>query len=336
MLAQNTTTPPPKRKNPGEPGFLSLRPIKRTALFRSVFQSCGFASFCAFRCSFTLFAACRAAGAAGTGAGAAGAAGGALRRSRTNLCFFFDSNLFRRAFNNRLRCGTCIVNRDGDWHSHGCVDKHGSILVLRFAGLTLLPGWAVATVAAFVPILTLWAILTFPWLAFLTLLSFRLVLTLLAFLTLRALLLGIILLRNGRGVYKAVIVVIAVDIIAVTVILEFAALIALETFLHLSLSRCDDTVVVFRVLQIVFSHDTVAGALRITGQRRVFFRYVLGRAADFNIGAGTVIGSGQRVTALAVEIIIISTTTIVIVVIIVATTPSAALVLLSWPHQLLT
>jgi len=61
---------------------------------------------------------------------------------------------------------------------------------------------------------------------------------------------------------------------------------------------------------------------------------VLGCTANLNIGAGTVISPGERIAALAVEVVI--TATIVIVVIIVASTPPAALVLLSWPHQLLT
>ena len=87
----------------------------------------------------------------------------------------------------------------------------------------------------------------------------------------------------------------------------------------------------FSVLQIVLSDHAVAGTLRVARQSRVFFRYVLGCATDFNIGAGTVISPGERVAALAVEVVVTAT-----IVIVVVSTPPAALVLLSWPHQLLT
>ncbi len=111
-----------------------------------------------------------------------------------------------------------------------------------------------------------------------------------------------------------------------------AAVVALEAFLHLGLGRCDDTVIMFSVLEIILRHDAVAGALRVARQSGVFFRYVLRSATDFNIGAGTVISSGQRIAALAVEIIVVTATIVIVVV----STPPAALVLLSWPHQLLT
>ncbi|MNS71299.1 hypothetical protein D3C72_1046640 [compost metagenome] len=88
----------------------------------------------------------------------------------------------------------------------------------------------------------------------------------------------------------------------------------------------------FSVLQIVLSDHAVAGTLRVARQSRVFFRYMLGCATDFNIGAGAVISPGERVAALAVEVVVVTAT----IVIVVASTPPAALVLLSWPHQLLT
>jgi hypothetical protein len=64
----------------------------------------------------------------------------------------------------------------------------------------------------------------------------------------------------------------------------------------------------------------------------------LGCAAYFNVRAGTVVTSGERIAALAVEVIVVvsAATAAAAIVIVVAATPPAALVLLSWPHQLLT
>ena len=71
------------------------------------------------------------------------------------------------------------------------------------------------------------------------------------------------------------------------------------------------------MLKIVFSHDAVAGALGVARQRHVFLRHMLGGAADLHIGTGAVIGPGQRIGALAVEIVII------------AAAPASAFILLS-------
>ncbi len=132
-----------------------------------------------------------------------------------------------------------------------------------------------------------------------------------------------------------VVVIVAVNLVTIALLLELAAIITLEAFLHLRLGSCDDTVIVFRVLQIVLGHDAIAGALGIPCECRVFFGYVLGRATDLNIGTGAVVGCGLAIAAFAVEIVIIISATATAV-IVVATTPPAALVLLSWPHQLLT
>ncbi len=87
----------------------------------------------------------------------------------------------------------------------------------------------------------------------------------------------------------------------------------------------------FGVLKIVLGHHAVAGALGVTGKLRVFLGNMLGSTANFYVGAGAVIGPGQRIAALAVEIVVIVISTAAIVIVI--TTPSTALVLLSWPHR---
>ena len=133
-------------------------------------------------------------------------------------------------------------------------------------------------------------------------------------------------------VVVAIHLIIAIIIIAIIIILP---LLALEPFLHLRLSAGDDTVIVLGMLQIIFCHNPVAGALRIARELSVFLGYVLGSTSDFNIRTRTVIASGQGIRPLAVVVIIV-VTVVIVVVIIVIVTPAAALVLLSWPHQFVT
>jgi hypothetical protein len=213
------------------------------------------------------------------------------------MLLFLNGHFHGSAFDDRLRRLAGVVNRRLLFGGH-----------LRLARLTFLPLAAVRTLttllARFVPLSTL-----------------------LAFGLLRALdLFGLLLRCND-----AFIAVIHIHIVAIGTAI-FAAIVALEAFLHLGLSRSDDAVIMFSVLQIVLSDHAVAGTLRVARQSRVFFRYVLGCATDFNIGAGAVISPGERVAALAVEVVVVTAT----IVIVVASTPPAALVLLSWPHQLLT
>ena len=169
----------------------------------------------------------------------------------------------------------------------GCGNGFCALFGLRFARLTIRAIWTLAaiatltTVRTILPFLTLWPLLA--------LLAFGLVLTLRA--------LFVLLMRDGQH-NDDVVIVIAVHIVAVTVIAVFAAIVALETFLHLRLGGCDDTVIMFGVLQVVFRHDAVAGALSITCERGVLFRNMLGSAANLHIGAGTIIGSGQRISTL--------------------------------------
>ncbi|OWV87968.1 hypothetical protein ATY75_21715 [Rhizobium sp. N122] len=130
------------------------------------------------------------------------------------------------------------------------------------------------------------------------------------------------------------VIVVVIDLVAVAVcgVIVFAAIVALEAFLHLRLGAGDDTIVMFGVLEIVLGNHAVAGALSIAGELRVFFGDMLGSPANLHIGAGAVIGPGQRIAALAVEIVVIVISTAAVVIIVV-TTPSTALVLLSWPHR---
>jgi hypothetical protein len=133
-----------------------------------------------------------------------------------------------------------------------------------------------------------------------------------------------------------VVAIIGIAVLEIVAIVEIAAIIPLETFLHLRLGGRDDAVVMLGVLQIVFSYDTVTGALRITGERRIFLGNVLGGTANLYVRAGTVIGPGERVGTLPVMIVIVTTATVVVAAGIVVVTPTAALVLLSWPHRSLT
>jgi hypothetical protein len=132
------------------------------------------------------------------------------------------------------------------------------------------------------------------------------------------------------------VVVVAVNVVAIAFIVVVSiTFVTLDTFLHMRLCGSNDAVVVFCVLQVVFSHNPVAGALRITGQSGIFFSNMLGSTADFYIRTGAVIGPSERIPALAVEVVI-TTTAIIVVIVVVISTPTAALILLSWPHQLLT
>lgn len=120
------------------------------------------------------------------------------------------------------------------------------------------------------------------------------------------------------------------EVIAFVAIVPIITVVALEALLHLRLGGGNDAVIVFGVLQIVFRHDAVAGALGVPGKRRVFFGDVLGRTADLHVWAGAVIRPGQWVGTLAVEIT--ATTTAAAA----AVTPATTLVLLSWPHRYFT
>jgi hypothetical protein len=128
-----------------------------------------------------------------------------------------------------------------------------------------------------------------------------------------------------------VVVVDAIIVVAVTAFAIFVAVVALEAFLHLRLCGCNDTVVVFGMLQVVFGHDAVAGALGVAGELRILLGDVLGSAANFYVGAGAIVAPRQRISALTVEIVVIIASTAAAAV--VTATPATALILLSWPHR---
>lgn len=124
---------------------------------------------------------------------------------------------------------------------------------------------------------------------------------------------------------------ILITIVEITVveIVALLAIVSLEAVLHLRLRGGNDAVVVLGMLQVVFRHHAVAGTLRITGQRTVFFCNVLCGTANLNVRTGTVVGPGQRIGALAVEISAASASVVIIA-------PPTPLVLLSWPHRWIT
>jgi hypothetical protein len=136
-----------------------------------------------------------------------------------------------------------------------------------------------------------------------------------------------------------IVVIAAIHIVAITLItvaiLILRTIVTLEALLHLRLGAGDNAVVVFCVLQIVFGNDTVARTLGIAGKLGVFFGDMLCGTANFDVRTRAVIGPGQRVATLAVEIvvIVISTTAVATAAAVITATPSTALVLLSWPHR---
>jgi hypothetical protein len=84
------------------------------------------------------------------------------------------------------------------------------------------------------------------------------------------------------GLRAVVIVLVAFEVLPLAL---FAAVVALEALLEHRLSRRDDAVVVFGMLEVVFRHNPVAGARRVARKRHVLFGDVLGGTADFDIGA---------------------------------------------------
>jgi len=118
--------------------------------------------------------------------------------------------------------------------------------------------------------------------------------------------------------------------IALRTFTEFVAVVALEALLHLRLSGCNDAVIVFGVLQVVFSDNAIARTLRVARKLCVLFSDMLRGTTNLNVWAGAVVGPRQRVAALAVEIVVIVISAAAAVVV---ATPATALVLLSWPHR---
>jgi hypothetical protein len=104
--------------------------------------------------------------------------------------------------------------------------------------------------------------------------------------------------------------------------------VTLQPLLHLRLGGHDNAVVVFGMLKVILSHDPVAGTLRITGKVHVLFRYMLRCSSNFHIGTGAVISARKRVLTFAIAAIAAA--------IVVSAASATALVLLSWPHSIVT
>ena len=144
---------------------------------------------------------------------------------------------------------------------------------------------------------------------------------------------------NGNGcrlvgrsrVDLVLIAIVTVAVVVIATVGIVGTVVTREALLHLRLGGGNDAVVVLGVLQIVFRHDPVAGALGVAGKRRVFLGDVLGRAPDLHVRTRAVVGPRQGIATLTVVVVIV-----IIVVVIIVITPAAALVLLSWPHMSLT
>ncbi len=95
--------------------------------------------------------------------------------------------------------------------------------------------------------------------------------------------------------------------------------------------RHDDAIIMFGVLQIVFSQHGVACRCRVSGERHVFFRYMHRRAPYFHVGTVGFVTPRQRVLPFALPTIIVAASTAAAA-ILMATTIVATIVLLTWPH----
>jgi hypothetical protein len=76
------------------------------------------------------------------------------------------------------------------------------------------------------------------------------------------------------------------------------------------LGRGDDAIIMLSVLEVILRDHNVAGGLCVARQLKVFFGYVLGGSAYFNVGAVGFVCPRQRIRTLAV---IASTHTLVVV-----------------------
>src|SRR5690606_28256584 len=115
-----------------------------------------------------------------------------------------------------------------------------------------------------------------------------------------------------------------------TVVAILVEIILVAGIAHLRLWRLrhrrhDDAVVMLGVLEIVFGHHPIAGALRIARQRGVFLGDLLRGAANLHVRPVALIASGQRVRSLAALIVVIA-------IVVAAAAPAHAPVLL-WPHS---
>lgn len=123
--------------------------------------------------------------------------------------------------------------------------------------------------------------------------------------------------------------------VSVHLILRRAAVVIVMRLLELRLMAVvffghfiEHALVVFGVLQIAFSQNTVARALRITRQRQVFFSDLHGVAADADIGAIAVKSLYARIdaalvaAAIVVVMVVVLTAAVAIIIVTAAKTSS--------------
>jgi hypothetical protein len=254
-----------------------------------------------------------------TGAGAGGAAPRLAFARLAGCTLLIHRDLGRNALDDRLRAGAIDDLR---LRLNRCDRSRLPLLAARLArGLIFVSAWLLLRLLFRTARLLLLLVRTARLLLLLVRAAWRLLIR-------SALLMLVLLPRRVND--DDVIIVYAVVIIAVSAFAVFVAVVALEAFLHLRLCGGNDAVVVFGVLQVVFCHDAVAGALGVAGKLRIFLGDVLGSAADLYVGAGAIVAASQRISALAVEIVVIIASTAAAVV---TATPATALILLSWPHR---
>jgi hypothetical protein len=130
--------------------------------------------------------------------------------------------------------------------------------------------------------------------------------------------------RRGRGLGAGVADGIELVTIFIEIFVEVVAVLLGILDRHLRLRGGDDAIVVFRMLEIILRHHPVAGALRVTGERSVFFGDLLCRSADLHIRAIALVGAGEGIGPLTV--VIVATAAAIVV------ATAHAPVLLLWPH----
>jgi hypothetical protein len=67
----------------------------------------------------------------------------------------------------------------------------------------------------------------------------------------------------------------------------------------------DQAKIMLGVLKVVFGRDRIARALRVARELKIFFRHMVGRAADLHVGAVGFVNPGQRVLIAAVVMLLV-------------------------------
>ena len=191
-----------------------------------------------------------------------------------------------------LRCRSAVFNRLDLWLRLRLALADRVVVINDFGGCALNDWlWSAAVDRlmhhTFLPILPLMAFLPFR-----PILTFRAILPLRTILTLRPELLAFWSLLAIGIVAITVAIVHAIIVIAVIVVLILIPIIALILDRRLSLCSKNNSIVVFGVLEIVFSYHAVTGALCITRKSRIFFGDMLSISPDFYIGTVALVVTG--------------------------------------------